>query len=103
METKNEFVFEDGIFFYDTKIFGDAREHEYQVKCYDGHAVATKADDDDAKAPDTLYLTYPTKEEVVKDDKLKNEVLTYRGLPYDEEVTFGDIMICLGKFTTNKN
>lgn len=102
METKNEFVIEDGILLYDAQIFGDSREHEYQVKCYDGYAVATKADEDDDKAPDTLNLTYPTKEDVVKNEELANEVLTYRGLPYGEEITLGDIMICLGKITTPK-
>lgn len=102
METKNEFVIEDGILFFDAKIFGDAGEHEYQVKCYDGHAVATKVDEEDPKAPETLILTYPKKEEVVKNESLTDKVLTYRGLLYGEEITFGDIMICLGKFTTPK-
>lgn len=63
------------------------------VKCYDGYAIAT------TKNGSTLNLTYPKREDVIKDENLCKYVLDYRGL-FDltsNDIHYGDIMISLGE------
>ena len=94
------------VYFNDKKIFGDNEEHYYDVECYDGYAIATKRNDyDDDKAPAKLKVTYPKREEVIKNKKLAAEVLDYRGLDdlTAKDITFGDIMIYLGKLEIIKD
>ena len=88
------------VYFNDKKIFGDDEEHYYDVECFDGYAIATKSKVcDNDNAPAKLKVTYPKREEVVKNKKLAAEVLDYRGLDdlTAKDITFGDIMIYLGK------
>lgn len=88
------------VYFNDEKIFGDNEKHYYDAECFDGYAIATKRNDyEDDKAPAKLKLTYPKREEVIKNEELANEVLDYRGLDDRtiEEMSFGDIMLYLGE------
>ena len=94
-----KFVLEEGMLLTDVAVFGDNDEHEYKVKCFDGHAIAERAEE--SNAPHTLRLTYPTLAEVKADEDLAEEVLDYRGL-YDltaEDITFGDVCMYLGEIT----
>ena len=90
-----KYVMEDGVLLVDKEIFGDGNEHSYKVKCFDGYAIAEK--DENSDAPSTLELTYPKMSEI--SNHLKKDILQYRGL-YDlgcEDVTYGDVMMYLGK------
>lgn len=84
-------ILEEGILLSKKTIFGDNAEHEYDIQCYDGLAAVIGRPD--------LYLVYPTKEEVLNDELMAQQVLRYRGLTdlKPKDITFGDIMICLGK------
>ena len=91
-----KFVLEEGMLLTDVAVFGDNEEHEYNCKCYDGHAIAERAEE--SNAPQNLRLTYPTLAEVKADEDLADDVMEYRGL-YDlssEDITFGDICMCYG-------
>lgn len=91
------FIEETDILFSDEKIFGDDKEHSYDVMCYNGHAVAFASDDSDAKIPRKIDLKYPKIKEL--DAEAKAYILKYRGL-HDvspDELTFGDVMIALGE------
>lgn len=93
-----KFILEDEILFTNKKIFKDNEEHCYTCKCYDGVAVCTPIDEDESPM---IVATYPKKEEVLKDKKLCNKILEYRGL-YDmraSQINYGDIMTMLGKLT----
>lgn len=97
-------IIEPEVFFTDKEIFGDTAEHPYEVKCYNGHAVATLTDDASASAPKTLRLEYPKRRDVLKDNDLCDYILEYRGL-YDltkKDIHYGDIMMCCGKIIKPK-
>lgn len=87
-------VREYGVMFCDEGIFGDDEEHEYDVDCADGVAVATAKNESD---PTTLLLSYPKMEEAVTNEEFLDDVREYRGLPYDEKIHYGDIMMYIGK------
>lgn len=87
-------VREYGVMFCDEDIFGDDEEHEYDVDCADGVAVATAKNESD---PTTLLLSYPKMEEAVTNEEFLDDVREYRGLPYDEKIHYGDIMMYIGK------
>jgi hypothetical protein len=96
---KKDFYFEDEIELVDEKFFGDNEEHLYNIQCFDGHATAYKADEDDEIAPNVVKMVYPTLAEVLADKEKAEEVLDYRGL-WDlkpSDIHYGDIMMCYGK------
>lgn len=87
-------VHEEAIVYCDEKIFGDDEEHEYVVDCADGCAIAHAVEDKD---PQTLLLTYPKMSEVVKNEDWVDAIREYRGLPDDEKIHYGDVMMYCGK------
>lgn len=87
-------VREYGVMFCNEGIFGDDEEHEYDVDCADGAAVAHSKDDND---PATLLLTYPKMDEVIATEDMVDEIRDYRGFNYDEKIHYGDIMMFCGK------
>ena len=87
-------VREYGVMFCNEDIFGDDEEHEYDVDCADGAAVAHSKDDNDTA---TLLLTYPKMDEVIATEDMVNEIRDYRGFNYDEKIHYGDIMMFCGK------
>lgn len=86
-------VREYDICFCDEKIFGDDEEHQYDVDCADGAAVAYAQDKND---PATLLLTYPKMDEVIATEDMVDEIRDYRGFNYDEKIHYGDIMMFCG-------
>lgn len=97
---ENKSCLAEEVYFWDRDIFGDEKEHYYNVECFDGHAVATKSEAyDDDKAPAKLRVTYPKREEVIKNKEMTEEVLDYRGLDglTADDITYSDIMIYYGK------
>ena len=82
--------------FINEKVFGDDDEHQYEVVCYDGYAIATAKED---RLPKRLELTYPLMKDILADEEKSSEVLAYRGLfdlkPHD--IHYGDIMLAFGK------
>lgn len=93
-----EMIKETDIYFFDKEIFGDELEHVYNVDCYDGHAVATLANDSDEKAPKTLYVKYPKMANVKTMPSLEKKVADYRGIEVDD-IHYGDIMMACGKLS----
>ncbi len=96
---KKKFYLEEDIELVNKEFFGDNEIHYYNIQCFDGHATAHKADEDDETAPNVVEMTYPTLAEVLADKKKKEEVLEYRGL-WDlkpSDITFGDIMMAYGR------
>ena len=87
-------VREYGVLFCDEDIFGDEEEHEYDVDCADGAAVAHTKNEKD---PQTLLLTYPKMAEVAKNEDMVDDIRDYRGLPYNEKIHYGDVMMYCGK------
>lgn len=87
-------VHEEAIVYCDEKIFGDDEEHEYVVDCADGCAIAHAVEDKD---PQTLLLTYPKMAEVVKNVDWVDTIREYRGLPDNEKIHYGDVMMYCGK------
>lgn len=87
-------VREYGVMFCNEDIFGDDEEHEYDVDCADGVAVATAKNESD---PATLLLTYPKMDEVIATEDMVDEIRDYRGFNYDEKIHYGDIMMFCGK------
>lgn len=106
MARRAKYILEEEIFFTNSKIFKDTLEHAYNVKCFDGYAIATAIEDFEGNenVPKTLRLVYPLRGDIVNDDKKAQKVLSYRGL-YDlspKDITYGDIMICLGNIVEIK-
>ena len=96
---KKKFYFEEDVELVDKEFFGDNEAHYYNIKCFDGHATAHKADEDDEIAPNVVEMTYPTLAEVLADKEKAKEVLDYRGL-WDlkpSDIQYGDVMMCYGK------
>ena len=99
MAKKFDYLVEEGMLFTDKKIFGDNEEHEYDVFCRDGHAIAIPAVGElitNPQAPRLLELTYPKKDELTQEQKRK--CLEYRGL-YNVQASMchvGDICMSLG-------
>lgn len=91
-------VREYGVMFCDEAIFGDDEEHKYDVDCADGAAVAHANNEKD---PQTLLLTYPKMAEVVKN--MVDDIRDYRGLPYNEKIHYGDVMMYCGKIVAKMN
>ena len=98
METEDK-VIEYGVLFSDKKIFGDDKKHEYTVYCYDGYAVAYPVDSND---PHELYIQYIDIEDIWDDAELIQNIKDCRGLVYDEDITYGDIMMYCGVFVDKK-
>jgi hypothetical protein len=99
---KDKVRLEEGILLYDPQIFKDEEEHEYDVECYDVIGFGTLVETDNKALPTFVILTYPMRDEVLKNTKQARKVMEYRGF-YEipsEEMTYGDIMICLGKVNT---
>lgn len=95
-------VTEEDILFTNKKLFKDSNEHSYTCNCYDGVAVCTPTDEPNLPM---IVATYPKKKDVLTDNKLCEAILEYRGL-YDlkkSQITFGDIMLKLGKLTSVKD
>lgn len=87
-------VREEAVIYCDEKIFGDDEEHEYDVDCADGAAVAHAKNEKD---PQTLLLSYPKMADVAKDEDMVDDIREYRGLPYNEKIHYGDVMMYCGK------
>ena len=105
MAKKTNYLEEEGMLFTNKKIFGDNEEHEYDVFCRDGHAIAIPAVGElitNPQAPRLLELTYPKRDELTKEQKVK--CLEYRGI-YDQPASMcnvGDICMSLGKLSVIK-
>ena len=104
-----KYILEEDIFFTNKKIFKDENEYCYTCKCYDGVAICTpyyhEDDEEENKNLPMIISTYPKKKDVLKDNDLCQEILTYRGL-YDltkKQIHYGDIMMYLGKLTKVDN
>lgn len=99
MAKKFDYLVEEGMLFTNKKIFGDNEEHEYDVYCQDGRAIAIPAIGElleHPKSPRLLELTYPKKDELTQEQKEK--CLEYRGL-YNVQASMchvGDICMSLG-------
>jgi hypothetical protein len=96
-------VIEEEILFTNKEIFKDNEEHSYMCKCFDGVAVCT-SNDEENELP-MIVATYPKKSEVMADKELCESIREYRGLVdiINSEITYGDIMIKLGKPTQVKD
>ena len=101
-KVKTDYI-EENMLFTDKKIFGDNEEHEFDVFCYDGRAIAIPAicelldNVGNEKYPRLLEVLYPKKEELTDEQKI--ECLHYRGI-YDQPASMchaGDICMSLGK------
>ena len=107
MAKKFDYLVEEAMLLTDKKIFGDNEEHEYDVYCQDGRAIAIPAIGElleRPKSPRLLELTYPKKDELTQEQKKK--CLEYRGLYVDASMCHvGDICMSLGKIRViaNKN
>ena len=89
------YVAEEALFFNED-VFGDEKEHAYDVVCYDGYAIATAKGEG---VPVKLEVTYPLLEDVLSNEEQSEYVLNYRGL-FDlkpRDIHYGDIMFALGK------
>lgn len=92
-------IIEDEMLLTDKKMFGDEKEHEYDVLCGNGYAFGTPTEselEENPNAPKRVILSYPTLESMSKEDKRK--CLDYRGL-YDEPVSkcnYADVCMSLG-------
>ena len=100
-------VIEDDILFTNKKIFKNNEEYSYTCKCYDGVAICTPTpnDDEDEINLPMIIATYPKRKDVLLDSELCRSILDYRGL-YDvrkNQITFGDIMLKMGKLTKVKD
>lgn len=101
-------VIENDILFTNKKIFKNNEEYSYTCKCYDGVAICTPTPNDDEEDEINLPMiiaTYPKRKDVLLDSELCRSILDYRGL-YDvrkNQITFGDIMLKLGKLTKVKD
>ena len=93
-------VREYDVMYWNKEIFGDEEEHEYDVDCADGAAVAHAKNEKD---PQTLLLTYPKMEKVAKNEDMVDDIREYRGLPYDEKIHYGDVMMYCGKIVAKMN
>ena len=99
MAKKFDYLVEEGMLFTDKKIFGDNEEHEYDVYCQDGRAIAIPAIGElleHPKSPRLLELIYPKKDELTPEQKEK--CLENRGLFLGaSQCHVGDICMSLGK------
>lgn len=93
-----KFILKENVLFYDETIFGDDFEHEYNVKCYNGYAIAKRVSDNENE-PSELKLTYPKRAEVIKDKELAHKALDYFGFSdlTIKDINYGDIMIYFGE------
>lgn len=92
-------IIEPEVLLTDEKVFGDSKEHEYIVECYDGYAIGKLDDEEDTNAPKEIFLTYPKRKDVIKDKDLAEDILEFRGL-YDlgiKDIHYGDIMMYMGE------
>lgn len=98
MAKKFDYLVEEGMLFTDKKIFGDNEEHEYDVYCQDGRAIAIPAIGElleHPKSPRLLELIYPKKDELTPEQKEK--CLENRGLFLGaSQCHVGDICMSLG-------
>lgn len=93
-------VREYGVMYCNEEIFGDEEEHEYDVDCADGAAIAHAKNEKD---PQTLLLTYPKMAEVAKNEDMVDDIRDYRGLPYNEKIHYADVMMYCGKIVAKMN
>lgn len=94
-----DFVIHDDLLLTDKDVFGDDMEHEYEAKCYDGYAIATRVSDDFENEPKVLRLEYPLRKDVLKNKKKANAILEFCGL-YDleiKDINYSDIMMYAGE------
>lgn len=93
--------FREGVYLYDEDLFADRVEHLFDVKCYDGYAIATRCEDEDNTNIEQVRLEYYTLAEVLSNEILSEQVLQYNGL-YDlspSDINYGDIMMAYGIIT----
>ena len=85
---KKTMVFENNIY-----LVLNGVEHIFNMECYNGYAIGTRAYEDDVNTPQRITITYPTIECVKKDYELCDEILYYRGLINltHDDIHFGDI------------
>lgn len=89
----------DEMLLTDKKVFGDNKEHEYNVECFDGLAFARPTDgelENNPNAPKLLELSYPKLDTLT--DKQKEKCLEYRGLYYEsvESCNYADVCMKYG-------
>ena len=68
---------------------------EYKMYFFSGYAFGELKDKRHKKAPYYILMQYKNWEKLTKRDK--DKCREYRGLPYDEEITFSDVCMCMGK------
>lgn len=98
---KERYFLVENVLLYDEELFGDSDEHLFDIKCYDGYAIATISSDEDIRDIEQVRLEYYTLAEVLSNDILSAQVLRYNGL-YDlspKDINYGDIMMAYGKIT----
>ena len=81
MAKKFDYFVEKGMLLTNKQIFGDNEEHEYDVYCQDGKAIAIPSIgelSENPKAPRLIEMTYPKLDELTREQKKK--CLEYRGL-----------------------
>ena len=99
MAKKIDNFVEESMLLTNKKIFGDNEEHEYDVYCQDGRAIAITSIGElleNPKAPRLIELTYPKLDELTREQKKK--CLEYRGLD-DVQTTncnAGDVCMTFG-------
>lgn len=93
---------EENILFVDEKVFGDNEEHEYNLTCYDGWAIGVPLATNEVDVPAEIIVRYPKLDNVLEKEDLASYVRKYRGLPSDEKIHCGDVMISLGKIDVRK-
>lgn len=95
------YIEETDVLFSSKEVFGDHKEHCYNVRCYNGYAIGFSAD---GSTPQEVVLRYPKLENILTDENSINHVLEYRGL-HDlsaSDIHYGDIMITYGEILTAK-
>lgn len=97
-------IFEDKVLFKDAAVFGDDKEHAYQLDCYDGWAIGVALrNDDDTEVPAEIIVRYPRLRAVLDSETMTRHTLEYRGLGNDPSVIhYGDIMMAFGKIENKK-
>ena len=97
---EKDFILREDVYLYDENLFGDY-ERLFDVKCYDGYAIATISRDEDIRNIEQVRLEYYTLAEVLSNEILSEQVLQYNGL-YDlspSDINYGDIMMAYGQIT----
>jgi hypothetical protein len=97
---KEDFILKEGVYIYYEDLFGDS-ERLFDIKCYDGYAIATISSDEDIRNIEQVQIEYYTLAEVLSNAILSELVLKYNGLCdlSPKDINYGDIMMAYGRIT----